>query len=67
MANIENICNRCNGTGEVWRTGVQGYTCGHCGGNGISFGGKIPALDDIVDRCNDILNKCNDIFEKVNV
>lgn len=68
MANIEHPCNACGGDGIHWReTGIDGsHVCQHCGGDGIIHAGDIPALDDIIDRCNDILNKCNDIFEKLN-
>ena len=49
------------------------FVCEHCGGmRGLTPAG-VPALanildkcDDALGKCDDILTKCNDIFEKLN-
>ena len=70
MAEILTECVMCHGTGILWRAGIYGYTCGHCGGTGsVSIGNSVELdtalekLDDVLDKCNDILDKCNDILE----
>ena len=74
MIEIYRSCERCNGTGEVPNTPIQGgggspSTCPDCEGTGKMKFADINDLEDTLsdldDKLDDILGKCNDILEKV--
>lgn len=62
MADLKITCAKCDGTGVVWTTGIDGSNvCGLCQGVGFLVTAYSEEIDDLQDKVNDIKQKVDEI------